>query len=73
MESKSLLQKILTFYQKIEFSPFVQMSKDLILSIVLIAIVIVMVIFCAKNKKKNLLRLIQGVLNVYLLKVKQRD
>jgi len=73
MESNSLLQKILTFYQKIEFSPFIQISKDLILSIVLIAIVIIMVIFCAKNKKKNLLRLIQGVLNVYLLKVKQRD
>jgi hypothetical protein len=73
MESNSLLQKILTFYQKIEFSPFIQISKDLILSIVLIAIVIIMVIFCAKNKKKNLLRLIQGVLNVYLFKVKQRD
>jgi len=45
MEGKNFLQNLLTIYQKIEFSPYAQMSKDLISSIALITLFIIIIVF----------------------------
>ncbi len=45
MEGKNFIQNLLTIYQKIEFSPYAQMSKDLISSIALITLFIIIIVF----------------------------
>jgi len=45
MEGKNFLQKLLTIYQKIEFSSYAPISKDLISSIALITLFIIIIVF----------------------------